>query len=128
MAVEFQEKGDGKVLVVCARGKLSREDYERFVPEVERLIGRHGTIRILFDMHDFHGWTAGALWQDVKFGLKHFRHVERLAMVGETAWQHGMAAFCKPFTTAKVRYFERGQADEAEAWLNADLPVAQGTP
>ncbi len=31
----------------------------------ERLIGEHGKIRILLEMHDFHGWEAGALWEDV---------------------------------------------------------------
>jgi len=28
-----------------------------------------------------------------------------------------MATFCKPFTMAKVRYFESSQADEARDWL-----------
>jgi hypothetical protein len=124
MAVETREEMGGKVLVVRASGKLTREDYERFVPEVERLIGRHGKVRVLFDMHDFHGWTAGALWQDTKFAWRHFRDVGRLAVVGEKAWQHGMAVFCRPFTTAQVRYFDRGKADQAEAWIHADLPAA----
>ena len=55
--------------------------------------------------------------QDTKFGARHFRDLDRLAMVGETKWQHGMAVFCKPFTTATVRYFERDQIDKARAWL-----------
>jgi hypothetical protein len=53
-------------------------------------------------MHDFHGWTAGALWQNIKFDAKDFSDVERLAMVGETKWQHGMTVFCKPFTIGRV--------------------------
>jgi hypothetical protein len=124
MAVETREDTGGKVLEVRASGKLSREDYERFVPEVERLIGEHGKVRILFDMHDFHGWTAGALWQDTRFAWRHFRDVERLAVVGEKAWQHGMAVACRPFTTARVRYFDRSKASQAEAWIHADLPAA----
>ncbi len=77
-------------------------------------------------MHDFHGWTAGALWQDIKFDLKHFRDIERLALIGEKAWEHGMTAFCKPFTTATVRYFDRSsEVEQAEAWIHADLLVAQ---
>jgi hypothetical protein len=48
-------------------------------------------------------------------------------LVGERAWEHGMAVFCKPFTTATIRYFDRTKADQAEAWIHADLPVAQGT-
>jgi hypothetical protein len=38
-------------------------------------------------------------------------------MVGEKKWQHGMATFCKPFTTATIRYFDRANAAEARKWL-----------
>ena len=55
---------------------------------------------MLVRLHDFHGWTAGALWEDIKFDLKHFAHIERLALVGDRKWEAGMAVFCKPFTTA----------------------------
>ena len=79
MAIEVQETEGGKVLEVRASGKLSKEDYGHFVPVVEKLIQQHGKIRVLFQMHDFHGWEAGALWEDIKFDVKHFRDIERLA-------------------------------------------------
>ena len=124
MSVELHE--DGKILVIKLTGKLAKEDYEHFAPEVERLIKQHGKLRMLIQMHDFHGWTAGALWQDIKFDLAHFRQIERLALVGEKTWEHGMATFCKPFTTATIRYFDRSEAEQAEEWIHADLLVAQG--
>ncbi len=123
MPVEMHE--EGKILEIKLTGKLTKEDYTHFLPVVERLIKEHGKLRILVEMHDFHGWTAGALWQDINFDLKHFRDIERLAFVGDKAWEHGMAIFCKPFTAAKVKYFDRSQMDQAEHWLRADLPVAQ---
>jgi SpoIIAA-like len=118
-AVTLSETNGGKVLEVQLTGKLAKEDYAQFVPVVERLVKQHGRIRMLVEMHDFHGWTAGALWQDIKYDAKHFKDIERIAIVGETKWQHGMAAFCKPFTTAKVRYFERGAAGDARTWLES---------
>ena len=120
MPLQLLEEGAGKIVHVRLTGKLARQDYERFVPEVERLINQHGKIRVLVEMHDFHGWDAGALWEDIKFDRQHFRDIERLAMVGETKWQAGMAAFCKPFTTAKIRYFEHGQEEEAQRWIEGD--------
>jgi hypothetical protein len=121
MSVELHEEAEGKVLVVTLTDKLTKADYQRFVPEVERLIQQHGKLRLLVQMRDFHGWTAGALWQDIKFDLKHFRHIERLAIVGEKAWEHGMAVFCKPFTTATIRYFDQSKADEAFAWVQSEM-------
>lgn len=119
MTVELREEAAGKNLVVRASGKLSKQDYERFLPEVERLIKAHGKLRILLELHDFHGWEASALWEDIKFDMKHFRDIERLAIVGETKWEAGMAAFCKPFTSATIKYFDHAKAAEAKTWLEA---------
>ena len=91
----------GKLLHVKVTGKLTKETYEAFAPVVDQQIGEHGKLRILFEMHDFHGWTAGALWEDMKFDFKHWKDIERLAIVGESKWEEGMSTFCKPFTAAR---------------------------
>jgi len=117
MPVDLREENEGRILLVRVSGKLTQEDYEQFAPEVDRLVYKYGKISILFEMHNFHGWDAGALWEDTKFAWHHFRDIERLAVVGEKRWQKGMTEFCQPFTMAEVRYFETGQAVEAHAWL-----------
>jgi hypothetical protein len=118
MTLQLTEENGGKVVVVHVSGKLVKADYEHFVPEIERLVRQHGKLRLLFDMTDFHGWEASAAWEDFKFGIEHFADIERLAMVGEKQWQRGMAVFCKPFTTAAVRYFEHADAAAAREWLD----------
>ena len=117
MADKIEIVASGNVLEVSASGKLTKEFYEQLVPAVDKQIQDFGKLRILFVMHDFHGWTAGALWEDMKFDLKHWRDIERLAIVGESRWQEGMATFCKPFTTAKIKYFDHSQLDAARAWV-----------
>src|SRR5690348_10247796 len=102
MAVTLHEEASGKILVVNLTGKLTKDDYRVFVPHVERLIGQHGKLRLLVQMHDFHGWEMGARWEDLKFDWKHFGDIERLALVGERRWEAGMATFCRPFTKATV--------------------------
>lgn len=117
MAIKLMETNDGKVLEVQVSGKLAHEDYQHFVPEFERLVKQHGKIRVLFEMSQFHGWEAKALWDDIKFDMKHFKDIERRAMVGEQKWQKWMAGFCKPFTTAAIRYFDHEQTVAARDWL-----------
>lgn len=123
MAVQMLETSGGRVLEIVLTGRLTTEDYEFFVPHVERLIERHGKLRVLVDMRDFHGWDAGALWKDVKFDLKHFSDIDRLALVGDKKWEKGMAVFCKPFTTAEVRYYERERVEEAREWVREGVPA-----
>jgi SpoIIAA-like len=110
----------GKLLRVKVTGKLTKEAYEAFAPLVDQLVQEHGKLRILFEMHDFHGWTAGAIWEDIKFDFKHWKDIERLAIVGESKWEAGMAVFCKPFTSAKIQYFDHAKLDDAQAWLEAE--------
>ena len=117
MSIHFEEEYGGKVLVVDVSGKLEKADYKQFVPEFERLVREHGKLRVLFDMTGFHGWEFGAVWEDIKFDFNHFADIERLAMVGEMKWQHGMATFCKPFTKADIRYFDQSEFTKAREWL-----------
>ncbi|MGD9646862.1 MAG: STAS/SEC14 domain-containing protein [Pirellulales bacterium] len=118
MSVEVREEAGGKVLTVKLSGKLEKQDYEHFTPVVERAVKQHGPVRMLVELADFHGWTLGALWEDMKFDWKHFADIERLALVGDSKWEEGMAAFCKPFTKAKIQYFDLTKEGEAQKWIN----------
>ena len=109
--------GADKLLHVKVTGKLTKESYETFAPLVDQLIQEQGKLSVLFEMHDFHGWTAGAMWEDIKFDFKHWKDLERLAIVGESKWENGMSVFCKPFTSAKIQYFEHNQLAEALKWV-----------
>ncbi len=118
MSIQLIEENGGKVLFVQVSGKLEKADYELFVPQFEKLVRQHGKLSLLFDMTDFHGWDAGAAWEDLKLGIKHFSDIQSIAMAGEKKWQHGMAVFCKPFMNAKVRYFDHADVAEARKWLS----------
>jgi len=118
MPIQLKEENGGKTIDVHVSGKVVKADYEHFVPEFDRLVGVHGKLRVLFDMTGFHGWTAGAMWEDTKFAIHHFSNIERIAMLGEKKWQEGMATFCKPFTKATVKYFDHVNEAEARRWLS----------
>ena len=117
MAVELMANAEAKTLEVRASGKLSAEDYETLEPGVDKLIESSGKIKILFIMHDFHGWELGAVWEDIKFATRHCRDIEKVAMVGEQAWEKWMATICKPFTMSSIKYFDAGGEEAARAWL-----------
>ena len=117
MPMQLKQENGGKLAAVHVTGKLVKEDYERCVPEFDRLVRQHGKLCLLFEFTDFHGWEAGALWDEIKLDIKHFADIERIAVVGDKKWEHGMATFYKPFTQATVRYFDQANAAEARKWL-----------
>lgn len=118
--IEIEESSWENILTMRLSGKLTKEDYERFVPEIERMMKAHDKVRILVELDDFHGWSAAAAWEDTKFGMRHFSDIERMAIVGEEAWEKGMALLVKPFTKAKVKYFDATQMAAAKTWIMKD--------
>ena len=98
-------------------GKLHDEDYKKFVPLVDEAIAKQGKVRMLAQFHDFHGWDMHALWDDTKYATAHCTKIERVALVGEEKWEKWMATVCKPFTMAKIRYFDAAEFEEAKKWL-----------
>jgi len=108
---------DRHILSMTISGKLDKSDYDYIVPELDREIDTHGKIGLLVELTDFHGWTAGALWEDTKFGVRHFNDFDRMAVVGDQKWEETMTKFIKPFTTAKVRYFDSDSQAEATDWV-----------
>jgi hypothetical protein len=95
--IRLNHSEESSTLFLEISEKLRKEDYEEFVQVVESMLQKHGKIRMLVEMRDFHGWVAGALWEDIKFDVRHFNDIERLALIGDKQWQKGMAVFCKPF-------------------------------
>ena len=111
--------GSEKVLGFKLSGKLHDEDYQKFVPRIDAAAAKEGKVRLLAQFHDFHGWDLHALWDDIKFSTTHCAKIERIALVGEKKWEEWMAKVCKPFTTAKVKYFDASQIGAAWEWLKA---------
>ena len=125
MPIQLKQENGGNLVVVRVTGKLVKADYERCVPEFDRLIRQHGKLCLLFEFTDFHGWEGGALWDEIKLDTKLFADIERIAVVGDKKWEQGMATFYKPFTKATIRYFDQANAVEARKWLReAEQPVA----
>jgi hypothetical protein len=115
--IETIESGSPRVVAFKLSGKLHDEDYKHFVPAVDAAVAHEGKVRLLAQFADFHGWDLRAAWDDFKFGLRHYSDFERIAMIGDQKWEAWMATFCKPFTKAKVRYFDSSDAGTAWKWV-----------
>ncbi|HBN79171.1 MAG TPA: STAS/SEC14 domain-containing protein [Planctomycetaceae bacterium] len=114
------DKSKDNILGFTLSGKLHDEDYKFFVPAVDEVIAAHGKVRLLAHFVDFHGWDLHAGWDDIKFATTHCTKVDRIALVGDKRWEEWMAKVCKPFTMAKIQYFDATKIDEAWEWLEAE--------
>lgn len=99
--------------------KLSAEDYRDVVmPALERAAAS-GEVRFVIVIPEFHGMSGGALWQDLKLSIDHFRTWKRIALVTDIEWMSHMITFFGWMTPGDVRHFPPAQRDEAIAWVAA---------
>ena len=115
----IKRDGDEVLLEMKIVGKLTHEDYETFVPMVENAIKdlESPKIKALIDATDFEGWEIRAAWDDLKFGLKHNKDFEKIAVVGNTKLLKSGLNISKWFMHGEMEYFDDEQA--AREWLNS---------
>jgi hypothetical protein len=120
--IEVLGEGSGKVFGMRVSGKLLHQDYQQFVPRLEKLIEEHGSIRCLVEMLDLHGIALRALWDEIKFDVRHVRQIERCAVVGDRAWEAWMTRLSRPiFSNAAIRFFDVTERDRAWEWIREGL-------
>ena len=120
--IETLDQSSGKVFGMRVSGKVLHQDYERFVPLLEKLIEDHGSVRCLVEMTDLHGIEPRALWDEIKFDVRHARQIERCAVVGDQRWEAWMTKLSRPiFSRAEIRFFDRADSEQAWEWIKEGL-------
>lgn len=118
MFVIRQDEKPG-IFAVDARDKLTERDYEMLIPRVLAAAEKEGPVRMMIVLHDFEGWEPSALWEDIKFDVKHQDKLAKVAIVGEKNVEKWGTKLSKPFFKAPVKYFEEGDEDAARLWLQS---------
>ncbi|MBC8445374.1 MAG: STAS/SEC14 domain-containing protein [Rhodospirillaceae bacterium] len=112
-------KSKDAFIALQATGTLTGEDYDAVLPDIEKLIKKHGKVRVYIDMGSFDGWEMNAAWKDMAFGIAHWNDLEKLAIVGDAKWEEWTAAAANAMMHGTVRHFPvRDQADALE-WAKA---------
>ena len=105
------------IILVRVSGKLTACDMKEFVAEFQSIADTNEPLRLLIELDDFRGWELKALWEDLKFDVKHQDSMDRVAIVGDHAWQSWGVELTKPFFRANMRFFDGGEVVEAQSWL-----------
>src|SRR3974377_2022039 len=97
-------------------GRIRAEDYRDVVlPALERAAAT-GEVRFVIVMRDFDGMSGGAVWQDLKVGIEHFRAWKRIALVTDITWMRDLTSLFGWMTPGEKRNLAPAQRDEAIEW------------
>ena len=108
------------VLAISAHGTLTRQDYEDIlIPKFEEKVRQEGKVKLFFVFgDDFSGYSAGAAWDDTKFGFLHMREMAGLAVVTDNVWLRlGVKTFA-PLISCPVALFHVSELGDAQKWIN----------
>ncbi|MFC0118513.1 SpoIIAA family protein [Pseudoalteromonas xiamenensis] len=101
-----------------AVGKLTHDDYQTIIPMLENAMSgiSHPQIDVLFDASDWQGWELQAAWDDFKFGLKHGKEFNKIAVVGAHTSANWLGKVASWFISGQVKFFATRM--EALDWLD----------
>ncbi len=108
------------VVAVNASGKVTGDDYDNvLIPVIEDRLKKHEKIRVLYALGpDFSGFTAGAVWDDAKIGIKHLTAYEKVAVVSDVSWIVNAVKFFSFVIPCPVRIFGNDKLSEAKEWIS----------
>ena len=110
----------GNIMGVRATGKLTDQDYQFLIPDLEALITKYGKVRLLCFMDEaFAGLEAGAFWDDAKFFLPHRADFEKMAAVGGPKWVELAMKLFAPLLKGDYQTFSGDQLAEAWEWIKS---------
>ena len=117
--LECVDVAHGSVITVLARGRLSHQDYQEFIPQLEAAIAEQTAdrLRLVFDARELQGWEPQAAVDDLRLGLRHGRHVERLALITDARWLTLLSSVVGWLVPGELRHFE--DRATADAWIRS---------
>ena len=117
--LECVDVAHGSVITVRARGRLSHQDYQEFIPQLEAAIAEQTAdrLRLVFDARELQGWEPQAAVDDLRLGLRHGRHVERLALITDARWLTLLSSVVGWLVPGELRHFE--DRATADAWIRS---------
>lgn len=107
------------VVGFTASGKLTTDDYTQvLVPAIEAASAGSGQIRILLDFTgSFDGVEAGAVWEDLRMGVRNFSAWERIALVTDHKWMRDGLTMFSWAIPGEARAFSASDRETAIEWL-----------
>lgn len=107
------------VVGIRASGYVSASDYETIViPAVESRLRQFEKLRLLYQLGpEFKGFTAGAMWDDLKLGVAHWNAWEKIALVTDVDWVANLGRLFSFAMPCPTKVFADRAFEQATDWL-----------
>ncbi len=107
------------VVAIRAEGTITRSDYEEtLIPLIAQKIKTQGQVKLLYWCGvEFESFTAGAMWDDARFGLMHLGDVSKIAFVTDVEWLRKSMKLFSPIFRMPAQVFHNAEIEDAKQWI-----------
>ena len=104
---------------IDARGLIGASEYrDTLEPLVDGKLKEHDKLKLLAVAGPyFDGYSAGAMWDDARFGLNHLTTFSKMALVTDHDWLRHSAKMFGMLMPTEVMVFEMAELEDAKAWI-----------
>ena len=97
---------------------VEKEDYENvIVPVIDKTIAEHGKVRLVYVLgREFDEYEGGAVWEDLKLGVRHPTSFERMAIVTDAGWAAPAVKVFSVMWPGQARVFPLAELESAKRW------------
>ena len=109
------------VLGFEASGEIQPSDFrDVLMPAVRDVWERGDEIRIVLVFERWDGMSSGAVWEDLKVGMKNLTKWKRIALVTDLDWMITVTSLFGWMTPGELKRFPVAELDQAVAWAAGD--------
>ncbi len=113
----FLDITKNNIIAFKAEGEITKADYDSLTPLLNKTEREYDALRLYVEIGDIKGITARAFLEDVAIYFKHIRHIEKIAVIGDSQAEKVWAKLADPFTKADVKYYPLPEKDIAAEWI-----------
>jgi hypothetical protein len=115
--IEILEKSTDTCVVVRFGGKVTGDEYRKFLDAVDDRLKTRDKVCMVADLSQFEFYgDFEAFKEDFHFGVNEYRRIERAAFVGDQKWIGLFVKLTGPLYRATEKHFPAGMLDDACAW------------
>jgi len=116
--LQLLEESKNDLVAFRISASVDKQDYDVMLPILEERIKQHGKIRVYAEVQDVADYSIRALWEEIQFDVRHVTDFSKVAIVGDQKWIDWLTVMARPFSTARVKYFDFGQRQAAWEWIH----------
>lgn len=106
-----------KVIGFEVDGGLEKRDIQKVTRVLEEKTRRGEHVNLYAEVQNIEGMTLPAMLEDLKAGVEHSKHIDKMAVVSDNTLAKGATEVSGLFTGTDINTYSQGQKAEALEWV-----------